>query len=181
LLNHEPVAVVGLGVLGLLIAAELVDMGIEVVGYDIYATGPKREAFEMLGPMATFVESEPNSINENAGRFPLVIEIAGGQRSLVDSVNLVEMGGTVLAVGIPMCEDVVSGHQDIVVKGATVKGIVSADRLDYMQAVSALRLWFHTRPEFLDKLVTHRIRYEDFEQALAIDPKDRIKVALAFN
>jgi len=181
LLNQDRVAVVGLGVLGLLTAAELVDMGIEVVGYDIYATGPRRDAFDMLGPMATFVESEPNSIKANAGQYPLVIEIAGGQKSLVDAVSLVEMGGTVLAVGIPMCENVVSPHKDIVVKGVTVKGIVSADRLDYMQAVCALRLWLHTRPDLLEKLVTHRIRYEDFEKALAIDPKDRIKVALAFN
>jgi len=181
LLNQEPVAVVGLGVLGLLTATEMVDMGIEVVGYDIYATGPRREAFDMLGPMATFVASEPKSLKMNAGRYPLVIEIAGGQRSLVDALSLVEMGGTILAVGIPMCDDVLSAHKDIVVKGATVKGIVSADRLDYMQAVNALRLWFHTRPEFLNKVVTHRIRYEDFEKALAIDPKDRIKVALAFN
>ena len=45
LLNHEPVAVVGLGVLGLLIAAELVDMGIEVVGYDIGGQHHGRRCF----------------------------------------------------------------------------------------------------------------------------------------
>lgn len=180
LLPCERVAIVGLGVLGLFTAAELVERGIQVVGFDMH-TGPRREAFDMLGPLATFVESKPDEIQANAGQFPLVVEIAGGRRSLADAVTLVAMGGAVLAVGIPMDTDGVSPHNPLVVKGATVKGIVSAERIDFLQAVNSLQLWEQNRPDFLERIVTHRIPYTQFEDALALDPTDRVKVALTFS
>jgi glucose 1-dehydrogenase len=177
-LPQERVALLGMGPLGLLIAARLVDMGIDVMGYDVYASGPRREALEMLSPRVTF--SDLTSTPRHAETFPLVIESAGGKRSLFDAVNQVAMGGTVLAVGIPMREDV-GVLKSIVVKGATVKGIVSAERLDFVQAINSLELWLQRRPEFLRRLVTHRFHYTEFAKALRIHPKDRIKVALTFS
>ncbi len=179
-LSQKRIALVGSGTLGLLTAALLVDMGIEAVGYDTYATGPRREAYDMLGTRATLIESDPVSIQKDASSSPIVFEMAGGQRSLADSTSLAAMGGSVVALGIPRRVDIASAHASIVVKGLNLKGIVSADRRDFISAISSLMLWVHTRPEFLDQLVTHRIPYTEFEKALRIDPKDRLKVAIIF-
>lgn len=176
-LPTERVGVLGLGGLGLMLSGLLVDVGVEVVGHDIHPSGARREAFEALGSKAMFAESW-----SQADRLPLVFEMAGTPRSWEDAVDRVDMGGAALLLGISMGSS--SGpsvlQNYIVTNAIQVQGVVSAEKIDFQQAISALSLWTYMRAEFLSRLVTHRLPVERFEDVFKIEPKDRVKVVLTF-
>lgn len=178
--STKKIAIVGLGTLGLLISSILADLKVAVSGFDVNS-GPNKGTFEMLGADTSYIHNTENNLHIYKNDFPIVIETAGSSSSLQNAVDIASIGGCVFVLGIPTTCNTLNFHDAIVRKELTIKGVVSAHRKYFLNAITRLMSWTSHKPDFIKSLVTHELYYTRINEALSLSPKDRIKIAIVFD
>jgi threonine dehydrogenase-like Zn-dependent dehydrogenase len=170
------VLVTGAGPIGLLAALIGVQFGREVHVLDRATSGPKPELVEALG--ATY---HTGTIAELGLAPDIVMECTGVGPLVRAAAEAAAPGGVICLTGVggPILPDASAPTTvltDAVLKNLVLFGSVNANRRHYYRAAQVLASTDHA---WLRRLITRRVRPDDFEQALHRGPDD-IKVVIEF-
>jgi threonine dehydrogenase-like Zn-dependent dehydrogenase len=170
------VLITGAGPIGLLAALIGVQHGLDVHVLDRVTSGHKPDLVKALG--ATY-----HSTNvENVGFEPeIIIECTGVGSVIGESIQKIGAGGVVCLTGvgtggITSRAAVADISAAVVLKNNAVVGSVNANKRHWYKAGEALA---RADRQWLERLITRRVRPEDFTKALEREPGD-IKVIIQF-
>jgi threonine dehydrogenase-like Zn-dependent dehydrogenase len=171
------VLVTGAGPIGLLAALLGTQRGLEVHVLDRMDTGPKPDLVRALG--ATY-HAVP--IAETGLEPDVIVECTGVGQVISDAIKAVGAGGVVCLTGVGSggrstgltTADVAA---EMVLQNNVVLGSVNANKRHWYKAAEALAL---ADRAWLERLISRRVRPEDFASALHRQPDD-IKVVIQFN
>ena len=155
--------VIGAGAIGTLVTFLLRLDGVEVVTTSLETSKP---LIEEAG--ARYV----SSVNDELGRFDLVVECAGNAQLMADSLGLLRRSGIACLLGIDGREQTVEldGRTiglDAVLENRVLFGSVNAQRQDWLAGIDALDEMRRRWPGTLEQLVGLRVPIDRFEDALA--------------
>lgn len=174
--DPQTVLVVGAGPIGLLAAMIGVQQGGDVHVLDRATFGPKPALVSELGGAYHI-----GKITDLGFTPDIVVECTGVVELVRQAMEVVSPGGIICLTGVgpAAAPGTVSADRlatDMVLKNVAVFGSVNANRRHYYRAAKALaaadRSW-------LEKLLTHRVRPDEIQEAIEREPDD-IKVVVEF-
>ena len=138
---------------------------------------------------ATYVDErqvKPDALEDYFGQIDLILEATGAARLEFDLLSVLGINGLYVLTGIP------GGDRPINIEGATLMrqlvrknqvmvGSVNASRKHFQTAVEDLEKARKTWSNAIDRVITHRFPYTQFEEALALHSTDEIKTILEWN
>jgi threonine dehydrogenase-like Zn-dependent dehydrogenase len=171
------VLVTGAGPIGLLAAMVGTQRGLEVHVLDRVESGPKPELVREL--RATY---HTGKIADIGFEPDVIVECTGVGQVINDAIRAIGAGGVVCLTGVgtggstvgPAVADVAAAA---VLKNNVIVGSVNANKRHWYKAAAALHRADRT---WLSRLITRRVKPEDFKQALEREPDD-IKVVIEFS
>jgi threonine dehydrogenase-like Zn-dependent dehydrogenase len=168
--------VTGAGSIGLLAAMIGAQRGLDVHVLDHHDRVEKRAIVKALG--ATF---HLGSIADTKLTPDIILECSGAPSVVRDALGHTASGGIVCLVGVSapghyLKLDIGDLNRTMVLDNDTVFGTVNANRKHYEDAVKALQ---RADKQWLARLITRRVKPEDWTQALTMQPDD-IKVVVDF-
>ncbi len=158
------VAVIGLGVSGLLFVQLLKAMGAVVVG--ITRSAWKRELAEQLGADATAPPAEAHSTLANmtaADGADVVVEAAGKEPTLAQAIELARTGGSVTVFGTLTGGQAGLPYYQLYHKELTLRNPRAAMTGDYQRGIALAA----SGAVQLDPIVTHHLHLQDADEAFA--------------
>ncbi|MDH4116466.1 MAG: alcohol dehydrogenase catalytic domain-containing protein [Acidimicrobiia bacterium] len=161
----QTAAVIGLGVAGQLMSQILTQRGVTVVG--ITRSEWKRDLALRLGAVATAAPDEAVGVlaEVTTGRGPdLVVEAAGTERTLAQSIDLAAIGGEVLVFGTLTGGGEGLPYYQLYFKELTLhnpRAALPGDYADGIELASSGRL-------DLEPIVTHQLGLDDAEEAFQL-------------
>lgn len=177
--------VAGIGPVGLLAAFALRLLEADVIGLDIVEESSIRpRILESIG--GKYIHGGNNGLAEvlsQVGAVDFIFEATGIASLQFDLIDMMAINGIYVATGIPSGARPVNLSagllmQHIVLKNLVVLGSVNASPAHYEQAVSYLLQSVHKWPGQIEKLITNKFDYSDFESALHHHTEDEIKVVV---
>jgi threonine dehydrogenase-like Zn-dependent dehydrogenase len=171
------VLVTGAGPIGLLAAMIGVQRGLDVHVLDRVASGPKPDLVKALG--ATY---HSESVSQLGFEPDIIIECTGVGQVVAESIMKVGAGGIVCLTGIGRGTAAVGADAGtiaaaVVLRNNVIVGSVNANKRHWYKAGEALA---RADRKWLERLITRRVKPENFQQAL--DRKhDDIKVIVQFS
>jgi len=180
--------VAGLGPIGLLASMALELRGAEVFGVDIVdADSARPQWLRQIG--GTYVDARtvvPGKVQDAMGNMDLVLEatgVASLEFNLLDSLGA---NGVYVLTGIP------GGSRPLQIQGAelirrlvlgnqVMAGSVNASRAHFQLAVDDLLRARCAWGDHVDRLVSHRLPFQEFREALTRHDPDEIKVVLEWS
>jgi threonine dehydrogenase-like Zn-dependent dehydrogenase len=161
--------VTGAGPIGLLAALLAVQRGLETHVLDRVSGGPKPALVHDLG-----ASYHAGSVEEACKDADVVIECTGVGRLVFDVMQNTAPGGVVCLTGVSSAGraiEVDAGllHRELVLENDVVFGSVNANRRHYQAAAEALA---RADSAWLERLITHRIPLERWEEGLERRPDD---------
>ncbi len=172
----KTILVTGAGPIGLLAACGARLFGKEVHVLDRAESGPKPDLVRALG--ATY---HTGSVLDIPIEPDAIIECTGVGSVIADSIQKIGSGGTVCLTGVG--GGGLSGYAvadtaaKVVLKNNVLVGSVNANKRHWYKASQALA---QADREWLGRLITRRVKPEDFQTALDRKPDD-IKVVIQFS
>ena len=170
------VLVTGAGPIGLLAAMLGVQRGLEVHVLDQVTEGPKPALARNLGAIY-----HHGSVHEACADAEIVVECTGVGALVYEILRETAPDRIVCLIGIasggrvPMI-DPTALNRSMVLDNAVVFGTVNANRRHYEAAVAALARADHG---WLERLITRRVPYQQWQKALARQPHD-VKTVMDF-
>jgi threonine dehydrogenase-like Zn-dependent dehydrogenase len=174
------VLVTGAGPIGLLAAGIGVHRGLDVHVLDRVSSGPKVDLVREIG--ATF---HSTSVSQLDFEPDIIIECSGVGQVIAESLQKVGAGGIVCLTGVGT-GGVASGAAvaDVaaaaVLKNNAVVGSVNANKRHWYKASVFLAEAARKNRQILERLITRRVKPENFKEALERQPHD-IKVVIQFS
>lgn len=176
--------VLGAGSLGLLAAAFLRVQGFNTYSLDILPKSSlKGQLVEAIG--ATYLDGRENRIDElpqKLGNLDLIIEATGNSTVAFQAMSALGVSGVLCLMGVStgekmleICADCID--MQIVLGNKVVFGTVSSNRGHFEYAIQLLGEIEHRWPGWLGKLITRRLPFADFKDALHPAP-DSIKTVI---
>ncbi len=180
--------VAGLGPIGLLAALALRLRGAEVYGADIVDRETVRPGWlEFIG--GKYVDGRtvtPERVQEELGPADLILEATGVASLEFNLLDALALNGVYVLTGIP------GGDRPLQIQGAelirrlvlgnqVMIGSVNASRDHFQMAVNDLRDARLRWGDHVQKLITHRLRYSEFEEAFKHHGADEIKVVIEWS
>ena len=168
--------VTGAGPIGLLAALLAAQRGLEVHVLDRANDGPKPALVRDLG-----AEYHVGKVEDLCPEADIVVECTGAADLIFGAIYSARPNGIICLAGVSSggaiaAVDVGAVNRELVMENNVVFGSVNANRRHYEQAVDALakadRGW-------LERLVTRRMRLDDWRDALAKRPAD-VKTVIDF-
>ncbi len=171
------VLITGGGPVGLLAAMIGVQRGLEVHVYDRNTDGPKPALIRDLG-----ATHHAGSMDDLGGGFDIVLECTGAAAVVACVTPQVAANGIACLLGVSSTGeieeiDVGKRNLDIVLGNRVVFGSVNANRRHYRSAVAALS---HADQAWLDRLITRRVRLDDWRDAFE-SRKGDVKTIVLFD
>ncbi len=181
----EPVAgksllVTGAGAIGLFAVAIARSLGASPV-IVIEPNALKREyalrsgAHYVFDPSDSGVDEAVLGLTDGLGT-QVLLEMAGHPSAIKQGLRLLRNGGVASVLGIPAGELTLDWAHDVIFKGITIKAINGRRMFD---------TWFQSQnfmlrnPAAVDRLVTHRLPFEDFERGFdLLHEGEAVKVVL---
>ena len=165
------VLVTGAGPIGLLAALLGVQQSLDVHVLDVATDGPKPSLVRDLG--ASYWSSGVDDVLSRV-RPDVVIEATGVGELVFQAMGGTADYGIVCLTGVsprgrPLRVDAGSINRDIVLENDVVIGSVNANLSHYRMAAEALA---HADPEWLGRLITRRVRLEQWSEAFDAAPDD---------
>jgi glucose 1-dehydrogenase len=165
------------GPIGLLAALLGRQRQLDVHLFNRTAGGPKPALVQALG--ATFHSGE---LRQVPGEFDVVIECTGATSVIADVVSRAAPDGVICLLGVTlpgkeMPVDVGAMNARLVLGNRIMFGSVNANRRHYEAARAALTL---ADPGWLDRLITRRVPFADWERAF-VSERDDVKVIITFD
>jgi threonine dehydrogenase-like Zn-dependent dehydrogenase len=168
--------ITGAGPIGLLAALLAVQRGLEVHVFDRVTDGPKPQLVADLG--ATY---HTDGIGDFVHRADVVIECTGVAPVVLDVLGGTAPDGIVCLTGVstggrPLPLDIGTANRSIVLGNEVVFGSVNANRRHYETGAVDL---LHADRSWLERLITRRVPFHNWPDALARQPHD-VKPIIAF-
>ena len=184
-LNGKRVLVAGIGPIGLLAAFVLRLRGASVMGLgreDINTSRPS--ILTRIG--AQYVDErqvKPDGLEEHLGQIDLIFEATGAAHLEFDLLSALGINGLYVLTGIPGGDRPINVEgaalmRQLVLRNQVMVGSVNASRKHFQMAVDDLEKSRKTWGDAIDRLITHRFPYTQFEEALSLRSPDEIKGVL---
>jgi threonine dehydrogenase-like Zn-dependent dehydrogenase len=184
-LRGKRALVAGLGPIGLLAAVALRLRGADVLGLDVVDADSRRPALlsRIGGEYVDGRQTKPDALGKHFGQIELIVEATGVAHLEFDLLSALGINGVYVLTGIP------GGERPIDVDGATLMGrlvlrnqvmvgSVNASHKHFEMAVDDLEKARRAWGDTIDHLITHRLPYTQFADALSHHPADEIKAVL---
>ena len=187
-LQGKKALVVGLGPIGLLGAVILRLRGATVFGMDIQDEATARPTLlKALG--GTYIDgrqTKATDIDDKFGKFDFIFEATGVAQLEIDLIDALGINGAYVLTGIPsgnrpVTMDAAVLMQQLVLKNQIVVGSVNASYDHYSMAVADIVKAAKVYPEVINKIITDRHPYTDFQEVLAHHSSDEIKCVLEWS
>jgi threonine dehydrogenase-like Zn-dependent dehydrogenase len=180
--------VAGLGPIGLLAAMALRLRGAQVFGLDIVdEDSPRPQWLRQIGGQYVDGRQVPaDKVDDTLGPMAMILEGTGVASLEFNLLDALAPNGVYVLTGVP------GGDRPLQIPGAALirqlvlqnqvmLGSVNAARDHFQMAVDDLRHAQLQWGDHLEKLITHRHAYTDFETALQKHPDDEIKAVIEWN
>ena len=184
-LHGKKALVAGIGSIGLLAAFALRLRGAIVYGLDIVDESSLRPQLlkEIGGKYINGNEVDVTNLDDKLGQVDFIFEAAGIGKLQIQLIDALGINGIYVATGIPegtrpVTVDGADLMRQLVLKNQVILGSVNASIDDYESAVTDLKGCKERWPEAIGQLITERISYTDFLQALHDHRNDEIKVVI---
>jgi threonine dehydrogenase-like Zn-dependent dehydrogenase len=166
--------VTGAGPIGLLAALIGVQRGLEVHVFDQVVEGLKPELVAALG-----AHYHTGPIEQSVDEPDVVVECTGVPALVFDAIEHIGSGGVVCLTGVSptgreLSIDAGLVNRSMVLANEGVVGSVNANKRHYEEAAASLAA---ARRDWLGRLITRKVRIDDFAQAFARQAED-VKVVL---
>lgn len=177
--------IAGIGPIGLMAAFALRLRGAEVVGMDIVDEDTLRpRVLQQIG--GKYVDgrvTETRALDDVLGQIDFVFEATGIAKLQIQLIDTLGMNAIYVATGIPAGSrplTIKGGElmQQLVLKNQIVVGSVNAGIDHYKMAVDYLEAAHEQWPDAIRQVITEKIAFTDFEQALEPHSVDEIKVVV---
>lgn len=180
--------VAGLGPIGLLGAMALRLRGAEVVGLDIVDEGSKRpELLRRLG--GTYIDGrkvETSLLDDHLGPIDFILEATGVAELGFQLIDALGVNGIYVMTGIPhgdrpVCFTGAEMMNQIVLMNQVILGSVNASTTHYALAIGDLEKAKAKWGTLVDELITARLPFYQFREALDLRSEDDIKTVLSWD
>lgn len=183
--NGRRCLVAGLGPIGLLAALALRLRGAEVFGLDIVDQDTPRPHFLQAigGKYIDGRKISADKVDSEIGPMEIIFESTGVAALEFNLLDALGMSGIYVLTGIPSGDRPVEIPgpdliRQLVLGNQIMVGSVNASRDHFQLAVNDLRQAINRWPGLLDRLITHRYNYTDYEHALLEHPTNEIKAII---
>ncbi|WP_097229522.1 zinc-dependent alcohol dehydrogenase [Streptomyces zhaozhouensis] len=156
----ERVAVLGCGTLGLL-AVQLLGASSPV---ELLAVDPRPRPLALAAELGASRAVTPERLDDERGRFDLVLETAGAPGTAADACRLARRGGRVVLTGVPEPGARGLDPVELLVNQLSVHGVFGAPPAAWSYAVHCFNHGL-LRPE---KLVSHQLPLASFGEAMRL-------------
>lgn len=180
--------VAGLGPIGLLAALALRLRGAEVLGLDIVDETSKRpEILRKAG--GRYIDgrrTDTNKLDEQLGQIDFILEATGVAQLSFELIDALGVNGIYVMTGIahgerPVCITGAQIMQQMVLMNQIIMGSVNASTVHYAQAVNDLQRAKAKWGNLVDEIITTRMPYQQFREALELRAQDDIKTVLVWD
>jgi threonine dehydrogenase-like Zn-dependent dehydrogenase len=187
-LNGKRALVAGIGPIGLMAAFALKLRGAEVLGMDIVDENTLRpQILKQIG--GTYIDGRKinvTDIDAVCGEADFVFEAAGIAKLQIQLIDTLAINGIYVATGIPAGErplNIPAGYimQQLVLKNQIILGSVNASIAHYQMAVKDLVSCYSKWTDSIRQVITEKVAYADFRDALYHQQADEIKVVVEWN
>lgn len=177
--------VAGLGPIGLLAAIALRLRGAEVIGLDIVDENSKRpQILKKLG--GTYVDGrkvETSLLDDHFGQIDFILEATGVAELGFQLIDALGVNGVYVMTGIPhgdrpVCITGAEMMKQLVLMNQIILGSVNASTTHYAMAIDDLEKAQTKWGSLVDEIITTRIDYSKFREALDLRSDDDIKTVL---
>jgi threonine dehydrogenase-like Zn-dependent dehydrogenase len=184
-LRGKQVLVAGLGPVGLLAAFALRLRGAKVLGLDVVDRGSSRPALlQSIG--GEYVDGRriaAHKLDDHFGHIDMVLEATGVANLEFDLLSALGTNGVYVLTGIPggdrpMSIDGADLVRRLVLGNQVMVGSVNAGHRHFQMAVDDLRQARKAWGGAISQVITHRLPYTAFAEALSRHPPDEIKTVL---
>lgn len=187
-LKGKKTLVAGLGTVGLMAASILRLNGAEVAGLDIVDENSLRVQIlkNMQGSYIDGREVQTTRIDERFGEYDLVFEAVGLSMLQIQLIDTLAANGIYVTTGISsgsgeLTIKIGDIFQQLVLKNQVMLGSVNASMKHYKMAVDYLEESQTYWPGLIEKIITHKIPYVKYHEALFSIDKNEIKMVLEWN
>lgn len=184
-LNGRVCLVAGLGPIGLLAALALVQRGAVVYGLDVVDAASTRPKWLTLigGKYLDGREVQADQVEKQVGAMEIIFESTGVAALEFNLLDALAPNGLYVLTGIPGGDrplEVSGSHliRQLVLDNQLMVGSVNAARDHYQMAVDDLEMSDLLWGDHVDKLISHRFAYNDFQAAFNQPLQDAIKVVI---
>lgn len=184
-LKGKKALIAGLGPIGLLSAFVLKLRGAEIFGLDIVdENSPRPEILKKIdGTYINGNKTNADEIDDKYGKMDFILDATGIAKLEFQLLDALGINGVYVLTGIPAGERPLSiaGSaiiRQMVLKNQLLLGSVNAALEHYKSAVEDLAEMKKRWPEQISRVITHRIPYKNFNDALTKHSEDEIKTVI---
>lgn len=180
--------VAGLGPIGLLAAIALKLRGAEVIGLDIVDENSSRpDILRRIG--GSYIDGrkmQTSSLDDNLGQIDFIFEATGVSELGFELIDALGVNGIYVMTGIPhgdrpVCITGSELMKQIVLKNQIILGSVNASTYHFALAVQDFQKANEKWGNLVDELITKRISYQHFKDALDYRSDDDIKTVITWS
>jgi glucose 1-dehydrogenase len=189
--------IIGAGPVGLLTAVILACDDVPFVCADIDEDGGiKSEIVRMLNGKyvnlreyldGDILNSSKLSREKSVGDLDLIVDASPDPVTCMQMIDLLRFNGAIVHLGLPggnkerrmSCLD----HYitSLVLKNGVILGSVNANFANFKTGITYMEQCQKKFGDVLDRIITHRFHFSDYQQAFDVKSKDRIKVVLEWS
>ncbi|MFN8439700.1 MAG: glucose 1-dehydrogenase [Caldilineaceae bacterium] len=187
-LRNKVALVAGLGPIGLLAAVALRLRGAKVIGLDIIdENSPRAQLLAKLG--GVYVDGrkvQTDALDDHLGQIDMILEATGVAALEFNLIDALGINGVYVITGIP------GGDRPVDISGAALMrqlvlynqvlvGSVNASPAHFQMAVDDLKCGYEQWPQVLNELITRKVPYAHFHEALTQHSDSDIKVVIEWS
>ncbi len=187
-LKDKQALVAGLGPIGILAAMALRLRGAKVWGLDIVDEKTKRPQLlkAIGGEYLDGRKIEVKDIDEKCGEVDFIFEAAGVAELGFQLIDVLGINGIYVMTGIPhgdrpTCMMGAELMKQIVLKNQIILGSVNASPHHFELGIRDLEKAKNLWGRLVDDIITTRLRYDEFEDAIMLRSDDDIKTVVEWN
>jgi threonine 3-dehydrogenase len=167
--SAKSVVITGVGSIGLMAIPVARAAGAATV-FAVDVNPQKLELAKRVGADATFSALQPDLVDEIVGRtggdgVDVLLEMSGSGQAIDNGLAMVRNGGVAALLGIPSDDVEINLAERIIFKGLTVLGINGRRMFETWYQTEAL---VTSGRVDLTPIITHEMRFEDFDAAFAL-------------
>jgi len=187
-ISGKKALVAGLGAIGILAAIALRLRGADVIGVDVVDEKSKRPSLlKQLGGI--YVDSRTTNIkdlDDKFGQIDFIFEATGVAEVGFNLIDALGMNGIYVMTGIPngdrpVCITGVDLMKQLVLKNQIILGSVNAGPKHFELAIRDLEKAKNKWSTLMDEIITTRVSYKEFKQALDFRCIDDIKTVIQWD
>ena len=184
-LKGKKALVAGVGAIGLLAAFALRLRGAEVIGLDIVDESSSRpQILKQIG--GSYIDGrqiKTSNIDDQHGEFDFIFEATGVASLSFELIDVLGRNGIYVMTGIPggerpVCFQGGEAMLQLVLKNQIILGSVNASTQHFAMAISDLEKAKNKYGELVDQLITTRVPYDKFMDALHLRSEEDIKTVI---